>query len=108
LIVAVSADRAVTLEDPENFRAFRLAIEGDPVQLGGVAAALRGIAVIADAQTAWVDESWLRDHTGRSDDAVWQDGVSAMLAAASTFGWYDAEQRTIRAHIVWTPTPANS
>ena len=61
------ADRTVRLEDRDNFRAFKLVVEGSRAGLEAARAALAGTAELADADTAWVLEAALR---GRPEVAV--------------------------------------
>lgn len=89
------------LEDRENFRAFKLVIEGEQSQLDAIRSALAGKAELADAGTAWIFEDALRRWPGVEHDAAWQQSFSAMIEKARPHGWIDDRRKAIRAHVEW-------
>jgi hypothetical protein len=93
MIVSVGHDGAVALDDPENFRAFKL-VSATP-DAAALAAALSGIGRI-DGAHAWIDETWLRAK-GADYGAGWEAEFDTMLAFAQSKGW--VENGAIRAHI---------
>lgn len=99
MFVKVFADHSITLEEPENFRAFKLVVTGNPSVLGTVRKALEGVAELPDEKTAWVSEAALR-RAGPQDDA-WQKNLSAMIEKAKPHGWIDEQRKAIKAHIEW-------
>jgi hypothetical protein len=102
MLILVTGD-TVTIEEPTNFRAFKIvAQEGQP--LDRVAAALTGLAEVVDAGHAWVSEQALRSWSSLADDPAWQSGLSAMIEKARPHGWIDPDRNAIRAHIEWRPT----
>ncbi|MEO8296239.1 MAG: hypothetical protein ABI574_00380 [Burkholderiales bacterium] len=92
---------AVTLEAPENFKAFKVVVESDAAQLSAVTPGFAGVATFADAQTAWVSQAALRAWPGLQADAAWLQGLDAMVAKARPFGWIDEASGAIRAHVEW-------
>jgi hypothetical protein len=103
MFVRVSAAGAVTLEDPANFRAFKLVIEGGPASLDEARRALAGTADVPDRDTAWVFAAALRNRPEVAGNAEWQRGFDAMIEKAKPHGWIDAERNAIKAHIEWPP-----
>ena len=89
-------------EDRENFRAFKLVVEGGRDRLDAVRKATAGKAELADAETAWISEDALRQWPGVEHDAAWQQNFSAMIEKARPHGWIDDERKAIKAHIEWT------
>jgi hypothetical protein len=89
------------LEDRDNFRAFKLVIEGDQSELDAMRGAIAGNAELADAGTAWIFEDALRRWPGVEQDAAWQQNFSAMIEKARPHGWIDDQRGAIRAHIEW-------
>lgn len=89
------------LEDRDNFRAFKLVIEGDQSELDAIRGAIAGNAELADAGTAWIFEDALRRWPGVEQDAAWQQNFSAMIEKARPHGWIDDQRGAIRAHIEW-------
>jgi hypothetical protein len=60
MIVKLTAERQVVLEDRDNFRAFKLVIDGRRADIGAIRQALAGTAELPDADTAWVSQDALR------------------------------------------------
>jgi predicted transcriptional regulator len=102
IIRLIAASRSIEIDDPKNFRAFSLRIEGglDPA---AQAELLGRIAVRYDSDHAWISEAALRDWPSLKAEAWWQDGLTGMIAAVQKFGWIDNESHAIRAHIEQAP-----
>jgi hypothetical protein len=100
----VSADGRVTLEDRDNFRAFKLVIEGNSASLDAGRRALAGIAELSDKSHAWISEAALRQQPEIARDAVWQANLGTMIEKARPHGWVDDARKAIRAHIEWIET----
>jgi len=79
-----------TLEDADNFKAFKVV---------NAAASESAFTAIGrrDGDHAWVQTAWLKAN-GRPDDPAWLAGLEKMLAYAKTSGWFD-ESGAVRAHI---------
>src|SRR5262245_52519538 len=101
MFIKVSATSTVTLEDRENFRAFKLVVTGNPAKLDTVRKALAGVAELPDEKIAWVWETALRRWEGVAQDQAWQQNLSAMIDKARPHGWIDDQRKMIRAHIEW-------
>jgi len=102
IIRLIAKDRSIEIDDPRNFRAFSVRIEGslDPATQGEL---LGRVAVKQDREHAWVSEQMLRDWPPLKSESWWQDGLTGMIAAVQKFGWIDNESRSIRAHIEHAP-----
>ena len=98
IIRLIAQSRSIEIDDPKNFRAFSVRIEGalDPA---AQAELLGRIAVKHDREHAWISERALRDWLPLKAEAWWQDGLTSMISAVQKFGWIDNESRSIRAHI---------
>src|ERR1044071_3606843 len=81
MFVKLSAANQVTLEDRDNFRAFKLVIEGKP-SLDDARGALAGTAELADKDTAWVSQAALRGRAEVVQDQAWQQSFAAMIEKA--------------------------
>lgn len=101
MFIKVTANRGVELADRDNFRAFKLVVDGRCEDIDEVRRALMGAAELADADTAWVFEDWLRRRPGVEHDTAWQQSLSAMIAKARPHGWIDDQRRAIKAHVEW-------
>jgi hypothetical protein len=96
MFVKVSAD-GVTLEDRDNFRAFKLVVER--VDLEAARSALAGIADLPDRDTAWIFEAALRQRPEVAQDQAWQQALGAMIEKARPHGWIDDQRKAIKAHV---------
>ena len=102
MFIKLSSNGSVTLEDRDNFRAFKLVIEGGPEGLEIARRALNGIVEIPDQGIAWVSERQLRQRQEVAQDATWQQNFAAMVEKARPHGWIDDARKAIKAHIEWT------
>lgn len=102
MFVKVATDGSVSLEDRDNFRAFKLVVEGGPARLDQARRALGGTAELPDQATAWIYEKALRERTEVSGDAAWQRDLGTMIEKAKPHGWIDEQKKAIKAHIEWT------
>jgi hypothetical protein len=102
IIRLIAASRSIEIDDPKNFKAFSLRIEGalDPA---AQAELLGRIAAGYDSEHAWISEAALRDWPTLKAETWWQDGLTGMIAAVQKFGWIDNDRRAIRAHIERAP-----
>jgi len=101
MFLKLSAGGDLTLEDRDNFRAFKLVIAGDRSRLEDSRRALAGKAELPAAETAWIFEATLRRWPGVERDTAWQENFSAMIEKARPHGWIDDQRRAIKAHIEW-------
>jgi hypothetical protein len=102
MFIKVAADGSVSLEDRDNFRAFKLVVEGGAARLDQARRALSGTAEIPDQATTWIFEQALRQRPEVVGDAAWQSNLGAMIEKAKPHGWVDEAKKAIKAHIEWT------
>ena len=101
MFVKVADDGRVSLEDPNNFRAFKVVVAGDPAAIDNARRALMGVADVSDRDTAWVFEAALRKRPEIAQDAAWQQSLGGMIEKAKPHGWIDEARKAIKAHIEW-------
>jgi hypothetical protein len=106
MFVKVSVTGGVQFEDRDNFRAFKLVVEGGRTKLDAVRQTLAGIAELPDPDTAWVFEAALRRWPEAAQDVAWQQGLTEMIEKAKPYGWIDAQRKAIKAHVEWLEPPA--
>jgi len=90
MFIKIPAAGPATLEDADNFMAFKVVSAAAP------ASAFAPIGRI-DGDHVWVDTAWLKAH-GRPADPDWLAGFEKMLTFAKGAGWLD-ESGAVRAHI---------
>lgn len=103
MFVKLSAAGQVSLEDKDNFRAFKLVIEGKE-NLDGARSTLGGTAEFIDATHAWIFEQALRQRPEVAQDPAWQQNLGTMIEKAKPHGWIDEQKKAIKAHVEWTET----
>jgi hypothetical protein len=64
MFLKLTAAGELQFEDRQNFRAFKLVVEGNRSRLETVRSALAGKAEFAVAETAWIDQDTLRRWPG--------------------------------------------
>jgi hypothetical protein len=101
MFVKLTADRRVLLEDRDNFRAFKLVIEGRRGDLEAIRSALRNTAELVHADTAWVSQDALRLRPEVATDTAWQQSFVAMIEKARPQGWIDDTRKAIKGHVEW-------
>lgn len=102
MFVKLAADGGVTLEDRDNFRAFKLVIEGGPARLDQARRALLNTAELPDQATAWIFQQALRQRPEVANDPTWLASLGTMIEKAKPHGWIDEQKQAIKAHIEWT------
>ena len=102
IIRLIATSRSIEIDDPKNFKAFSVRIEGAP-DPAAQAELLGRIAMKHDSGHAWISGQALRGWPSLKSESWWQDGLTAMIAAVQKFGWIDNESRSIRAHIEHAP-----
>jgi hypothetical protein len=105
LFVKLSAAGELQFEDRDNFRSFKLVVEGNRGKLDEVRRAVAGKAELPDAETAWIFEAALRAWPGIARNDEWQQNFSAMIEKARPHGWIDEQRKAIKAHIEWVAAP---
>jgi hypothetical protein len=96
-----SHEDGLRLEERDNFRAFKLVVDGRREEIETVRQALTGAIELADADTAWVFEATLRRWPQVADDKAWQDALGVMIEKARPHGWIDDARKAIKAHVEW-------
>ena len=101
MFLKLNAAGELAFEDRQNFRAFKLVVEGGRGRLDAVRTTLAGKAELPDVDTAWISQDALRRWPGVEHDAAWQQNFSAMIEKARPHGWIDDQRRAIKAHVEW-------
>ena len=101
MFLKLTAAGELQFEDRQNFRAFKLVVEGDRSRLDAVRRAVAGKVELADAETAWIFQAALRQWPGLEQDTGWQQNFSALIEKARPHGWIDDHRDAIKAHIEW-------
>ena len=99
LLRVVGATDSVEIDEPVNFKAFAVRLEGPFASPVAEAALLDRIAVSRDDDHAWISEDVLRAWPSLTDAPWWGEGLTTMIASVERFGWVDRTKRAVRAHI---------
>jgi hypothetical protein len=101
MFLNLSVDDFVSLRQANDFKSFKLIIEGGPKSLEKVRAVMSSFAEIIDDKNAWISEIYLRQMPEVRSDEDWQRSLSVMIELAKPYGWVDKERKAIKAHIEW-------
>jgi hypothetical protein len=101
VFLKLTASGELLFEERDNFRAFKLVVEGTRDRLDVVRKAAAGKAELSDPETAWIFQDALRRWPDVEHDTAWQQNFSAMIEKARPHGWIDDERNAIKAHIEW-------
>ena len=101
MFIKVTSGRPVELHDRDNFRAFKLVVDGPRDARDGVRAALEGVGELVGPDTAWIFWEVLRRRPDVVADAAWQQSFDAMIEKARPHGWIDDARKAIKAHVEW-------
>jgi predicted transcriptional regulator len=104
MIIRISArNHLIEIDDPRNFKAFSVRIEGSFDDPAVQAELLGQVASSSDREHAWISEKALREWPQLAAKPWWQEGLSNMITAVQRFGWIDEANHSIRAHIEYVP-----
>lgn len=95
MIIECFCDGGVRLDEPLDFRRFKLVLHGD-ARLG--TQSWKGVTLLDD-HDALVSIDLVPTLAGRPNDASWDESYAEMIAKAREHGWIDPERAAIRAHI---------
>jgi len=97
MIIRVVPGQGARLEAPEDFKGFKVVVEGGLA--GAALAAALGPAGRLDGAHIWVAQDWLRGASGLAGTATWDAGLAGMLGYAEKKGWLEPGTGAIRGHI---------
>jgi hypothetical protein len=92
-MVIVVQGNEVRLDEPSDFKAFKVVVHGDDVS------AVETVGRMEGPDNAWIQIEAVRKLAGDAADQTWEDGYDAMLAYARTKGWLHDARREIQAHV---------
>jgi hypothetical protein len=101
MIIAVHATNDVTLDEKDDFRAFKVVVHIPDATLEEAKVALAGIATLPNRETAWVSADALRQWRSVKGDEAWQKAFDTMIEKAKPHGWIDEADNAIKAHVEW-------
>ncbi len=94
MIVNYSPATGAWLEEAEDFRKFKLVLQGCPEPQPQI----RGIGFVDDGK-ALVEIALVPTLAGAPKGPEWRAGYDAMVAAAAKYGWIDEAGQSIKAHV---------
>jgi hypothetical protein len=106
MIISLGIGRGPRLDEPDNFRAFKVTAPRG-MDRASLTAALGVVGRLhegggggeSESEHVWIDEAELRKLSGRAGDNSWNDQATVMIDYARRSGWIDPATGAIRAHI---------
>jgi hypothetical protein len=102
MIVRVTAEGTVVLDEPLNFKKFHLQCDGPRERIDGFRKALEGVGTLESPEVAWISTRALKEWPPHAEDEAYRTGLEAMLAFARTKNWMRDDLSAVRAHVVWS------
>jgi hypothetical protein len=103
MILRVTADLALALDDPSDFKRFKVAVARPDTDFAVVAGRNRNVLRFQDEKTAWVNAASFASFSGLSNDPSWSEPFYGMLEYCKKMGWLSEDGREFRAHVEWMP-----
>lgn len=94
MIVHYTPDAGLSLQEPEDFRKFKIVLDSGSQQRPQVP----GLTFVDD-DNALIGIDVVPSLPGAPIDLTWRDGYDKMVAAAAKYGWIDEGSNAIRAHV---------
>ncbi len=100
MIIAITQTGALELQEPNDFKGFKIAVENPGMTDAEIAAALDGVATpVGDDKHFWVSQAALKAMHGNPQTADWTASFEKMVEKVKPFGWIDEATGNIRGHI---------
>jgi hypothetical protein len=97
MYVSVDERASVSLQERDNFKAFKVVTQLPRTALQNALDTCGNVGWIDASGHAWVFESWLRAQGAAAGERA--APFEAMVGFARKQGWWDSERSAIRAHI---------
>jgi 2-(1,2-epoxy-1,2-dihydrophenyl)acetyl-CoA isomerase len=98
MILEYKPDSASQLLEADDFKAFKLVLNGYPQ---GHTPALQGVRYIEE-QHAFVAQQQVIQAAGSHASAAWREAFAAMVEKAAKYGWVEPGTQAIKVHIQWS------
>ena len=95
--VLISNDGNLSLEDADNFKGFSIVVNHSAQ--GTVEGALASIAEPDEEDHFWLNVDSIITLSRRANDSQWVDAFWQMLHKAAPYGFYDSENKRVKAHV---------
>ena len=95
MYLQVAQDGELQLRECENFRSLAIVCAHAQAPLNR----LDSIATVAEDDHYWLDAAALEELSGRKHDQQWVREFRAMLASVAPYGYYDAKNNKVKAHV---------
>jgi hypothetical protein len=100
MIIAITTSGALELNEPDDFKGFKIAAERPGMTDAEITAALSAVATPdADGKHFWVAQDALKNWQGKPQPAEWTASFEKMIEKVKPFGWIDPATGAIRGHL---------
>ena len=95
MYIRVLESGELALQDCDNLRAFSIV----PDTVEAPLTKLQAFAEVAEDNHYWLDAEAVEALSPRRDDPRWIESFRAMLAGVADYGYYDAKNNRVKAHV---------
>ena len=100
MIIHVAPNGTVALNEPGDFKNFKIVVAKSGADAAFITGALKDVAAVEpDAKTAWVSQAALKRWQGEDQPADWIASFDKMVESVRRFGWVRDSDASVRAHI---------
>ncbi|SLN42049.1 hypothetical protein [Oceanibacterium hippocampi] len=99
MIVRINTALKPSLEDGDNFRAFKVVTDTAEIDVERLNVLLGPAIVFETAEQAWIEVEALKRWASRSGDSDWIASLDGMVAYARTRGWVREMPLRLAAHV---------
>ncbi len=100
MIIAISPAGTLELQEPEDFKGFKITVGKPGMSDADIAAALKNIATPdGDGKHYWVTQAAMKNWAGVPRPPEWVASFDAMLEKVKKYGYVDEATGNVKAHI---------
>jgi hypothetical protein len=100
MIIAITAAGTLELNEPDDFKGFKIVAEKPGATDAEIAEALKGVGTLdAEHKHAWITQDGMKNWGGHPAPAEWVASFDAMVEKVKKYGFVDEATGSVRAHI---------
>jgi hypothetical protein len=100
MIIAITPDGKIELQEPNDFKGFKISVLKPGMSDHDISNALVGLGTMdASKDHAWISQDALKNMHGRQHGDAWLESFDKMVEKVKPFGWVDEATGDVRAHI---------
>jgi hypothetical protein len=99
MLIRITPDKQIQIEEPDNFKGFKVVSAYSKSAKDQISLALQGIGELLDDEHALINAQAFSQHLKRDQDSLWMSQFTSMIESAKKYGWINENPLRIKAHI---------